>query len=143
MIIPALLSLSLLGGTADTTVLASLRASFWSRRPQVLLVREGGTSHLVLTARDPQFFARPVLTLYAVSDTAGNSIGVIKADSSAVDARSNTNRHSLRFAVTEAQLRAWADGKTPNLEVGGLRVQLPGGGKDKLRRLYGPNAPRP
>jgi len=143
MIVTALLSVSLLGGTPDTTVLASSRSTFWSRRPQVILVRDGAERHLVITARDPQFFARPVLTLYPGADTTGTAIGVIKADSSAVDARSNTNRHTLRFAVTEGQLRAWAVGKAPNLEVGGVAVRLPGGGRDQLRRLSGANAATP
>jgi len=121
----------------DTTVLATAKAFLWSRRPEVLLVHDGNSAHLAVTARDPQFFARNVATLYLSSDSAGKGIATLRADSSAVDARSNTNRHTLRFAVTPDQLRAWAAGSAPMIEVGGLAVKLPGAGRDALKRVAG------
>jgi hypothetical protein len=145
MISATLLAASIALAPGDTTVLASAKASFWSKRPEVLLVREGETAHLAVTARDPQFFARNVATLYPASDTAGKGVATLTADSSSVDARSNTNRHTLRFPVTAEQLRAWAAGSAPLIEVGGLVVKLPGAGRDALKRAVpraGAIAPR-
>ena len=145
MILATLLATAIAFPPTDTTVLASAKASFWNKRAEVLLVREGSTTHLAVTARDPQFFARNVATLYPASDTAGKAVATIQADSSAVDARSNTNRHTLRFPVTEAQLRAWAAGTAPLIEVGGLVVKLPSSGRDALKRAFprsGTSAPR-
>jgi|GEM_PF-6636758 len=135
MTLPALLLASLTLSHADTTVLSSAKAFLWSRRAEVLLVQEGDRAHLAVTARDPQFFARSVATLYPASDTAGHSLAVLQGDSSSVDARSNTNRHTLRFPVTAAQLKAWAGGSAPVIEVGGLMVKLPGSGKSELQRV--------
>jgi len=145
MTLASLLLASLTFATPDTTVLASARSSLWSLRPEVLLVRDGGVDHLVVTARDPLFFARNVATLYAAGDTAGHSVAVVTADSSSVDARSNTNRHTLRFPVTDAQLNAWAAGRSPRIEVGGVTVKLPGSGRKALQRVTrgaAGNAPR-
>lgn len=135
MTLPALLIASLTFSHPDTTVLASAKASFWSRRPEVLLVQDGGSTHLVLTARDPQFFARSVATLYPAADTAGHSLAVLQGDSSSVDSRSNTNRHTIRFPVSAEQLRAWAGGTAPVIEAGGLVVKLPSAGRNALQRI--------
>ena len=145
MTLPALLFAVFAFAAPDTTVLASAQASLWSQRPEVLLVRDSGATQLVVTARDPLFFSRNVATLYPAGDTAGHAVAVVASDSSSVDARSSTNRHTLRFPVTEAQLKAWGAGKSPRLEVGGLLVKLPGGGRKALQRLVrgaGTVAPR-
>jgi hypothetical protein len=135
MTLPALLLASLTLSHADTTVLSTPKAFLWSRRPEVLLVQEGSNAHLVVTARDPQFFRRGVATLYPSPDTAGKSIAMLMGDSSSVDARSSTNRHTLRFPVTSEQLRAWGAGTAPVIEVGGLFVKLPGPGRKELQRV--------
>ena len=52
---------------------------------------------------------------------------------------------SLRRLETEAQLRAWAAGTAPLIEVGGLVVKLPSSGRDALKRAFprsGTIAPR-
>jgi hypothetical protein len=121
----------------DTTVLAPAKAFLWNRRPEVLLIHDGNSAHLAVTARDPQYFARNVATLYPATDTTGKGVAAIRADSSSVDARSSTNKHTLRFPVTPAQLRAWAAGSDPLLEVGGRVVKLPAAGHDALKRVTG------
>jgi hypothetical protein len=125
---------SLAVANPDTTVLVSGDAFLWKRRPRVVMVRDGEATRLVITARDPQFFTRGVATLYPAADTAGKSIAVLQSDSAWVDARSNTNRSSLRFTITDAQLRAWSAGRAPQVEVGGLTVKLPGSGREALKR---------
>lgn len=143
MILTSLVAVSLLGGTADTTILASGKTSLAMQRPEVLLVQNGASIQLVVTARDPLFFNRPVATLYPSADTAGKAIAALPSDSSSVDARSNTNRSTLSFAVTRDQLHAWGVGSRPQVEVGGLVVQLPSGGRKKLKKLFGTTAARP
>lgn len=120
---------------SDTTVLVTAKSFLWSRRPLVQAVREGDRIELIITGRDPQFFTRPVATLYASADTAGKAVAVVSSDSSFVDARYSTNRHSLRFTPTPAQWRAWAAGTEPSLEVGGQRVKLSSAGREKLAQL--------
>ena len=120
---------------ADTTVLVPAKSFLWMSRPLVQVVREGEKLELLVTARDPLFFERPVATLYTSADTAGNATAVVRGDSSFVDARYSTNRHTLRFTPTPAQWRAWAAGSSPSLEVGGTRVKLSGSGREKLRQV--------
>lgn len=132
---PLLAALAL--APADTTVIVTARSFLWLRRPLVQVVQEGGRTELLITARDPQFFARPVATLYASADTAGKSVAVVSSDSSYVDARYSTNRHSLRFTPTTAQWQAWAAGTEPALEVGGTRVKLSAAGRQKLAQVVG------
>ena len=120
---------------ADTTVIVTAKSFLWMRRPLVQVVRAGDRTELIVTGRDPQFFARPVATLYASADTAGKAVAVVSSDSSFVDARYSTNRHSLRFTPTPAQWRAWAAGTELSLEVGGQRVKLSTAGREKLAQL--------
>jgi hypothetical protein len=136
MLTPLLLA-SLTLAPADTTVLVTAQSFLWMSRPLVPLVREGDRTELLITTRDPDFFTRPVVTLYAGSDTAGKAVAVVSSDSSFVDARYSTNRHTLRFTPTAAQWSAWAGGNAPSLEVGGSRVKLSGASREKLKQALG------
>jgi hypothetical protein len=122
---------------ADTTVLVTAKSFLWVSRPLVQLVHEGGRTELLITTRDPDFFTRPVATLYTSADTAGHAVAVLPSDSSFVDARYSTNRHTLRFIPTAAQLNAWAGGDAPSLEVGGTRVKLSAAAREKVRQAAG------
>jgi len=125
---------------ADTMVLVPAKSFLWMSRPLVQVVREGDRLELLVTARDPDFFVRPIATLYTAADTTGNAAAVVSSDSSFVDARYSTNRHTLRFTPTPAQWHAWAAGASPSLEVGGTRVKLNESARGKLR-LVAPGSP--
>ena len=122
---------------ADTTVLVTAKSFLWMSRPLVQLVRDGERIELLVTTRDPDFFGRPVATLYAGADTAGKAVAVVSSDSSFVDARYSTNRHTLRFTPTAADWSAWAGGDAPSLEVGGSLIKLSATARDHLQRATG------
>jgi len=122
---------------ADTTVLVTAKSFLWMSRPLVQLVREGDRTQLLITTRDPEFFTRPIATLYAAADTAGKAVAVIASDTSIVDARYSTSRHTLRFTPTAAQLSAWAGGSAPALEAGGTLVKLGAEARDRLKVVAG------
>ena len=119
---------------ADTVVLDKGYSFLWWRAPAVsLIIRSPEDIRLTLTARDPQFFATIRLALYPVAEAGTAAVAELASDSSMVDARSSTNRHTLYYRITKGQLWAWAAGAAPVLRIGKIAVTLDQDGRERLR----------
>jgi hypothetical protein len=135
MLATPLLALALaLHAPADTAVLAQGRSFLWFHRPEVrLIIAAPHDIRLTLTARNPEFFATIRLKLHASGARDTASVAELLTDSSSVDARWSVNRHTLWYRLTPEQLRAWAAGSAPTVNVGTITVVLDALGQQRLR----------
>jgi hypothetical protein len=137
MLVTSILALALAtSAPADTSVLVQGRSFLWFHRPEVrLIVTSPEDIRLTLTARNPEYFATIRLKLLAEGARDTAPVAELMTDSSSVDARWSTNRHTLWYRLTPQQLWAWAAGSTPTTNVGTITVVLDVAGRQKLRAM--------
>jgi hypothetical protein len=134
------LALMLFGRSTEPVVLVPAGAFLWKRRPEVRLAAQVGEasprSHrLMITARDPQFFPTAELELTDGGSTTAPAVVRIRSDSSSVDARLSTNRHTLWFRLSDAELRIWGATERPGLRLGTVRATLDATGRHRLTEV--------
>ena len=133
MLIMSLAAALIATAPVDTVVLEQGHSFLWFRRPAAqLVVNSPADIRLILTSRDPQFFAVIKMALHPTADPASVPVAEMSSDSSSVDSRSNTNRHTLYFRLTPEQLAAWSAGTAPTLRLGKLTVTLSADGRNRL-----------
>lgn len=140
--LPALVLALVTPVRADTIILEEGQALLWHRRPEVSVILDSTPRvRLLVTSRDPQFFADPMLTLYATAAPSETPLVQVRSDSSAIDARTDTHLHTLWFSLSRDQLGQWAAGRSPTLRVGDVTVKFDDLGRRRLAAVVADRPP--